>query len=131
MPYDSTVSDTERLIRCEITGNYDPLESITFFRELCASGRWPEGWPVLVDVRKRVGAPTPDGIARLVSCLEALRDQLNGRVAVVTGSAAQFGMVRMLETLTDNSGVPLRGFRDEGRAMEWLREEMKGVAEAG
>jgi len=121
MPFTYRFSPDECLVLCELTGAYDITETQRLFRELCASGRCGEGWGVLVDVRRRVGAPTTPGIAALVMTLEALSSRLSGRIAFLTGFAAQYGMARMLEIRAEMAGIPLRAFESEAEAMAWLR----------
>ena len=123
MTYSYRLSPDEDLIRCEITGEYDPQESIALYREICARGEWQEGWGVLIDVHDRAGTPTGEGINRLVGCLSTLRKQLAGPVAIFTGTTAQFGMMWMLEIRAELAGIKLRAFKDEGAALEWLRGE--------
>ena len=121
MPFAYRVSPDERLVHCELTGAYDITETQQLFRELCASGVCPEGWGVLVDVTRRQGAPTAQGIAALVLTLEAMSSRMSGRIAFLTGWKAQYGMARMLEIRAEMAGLPLRAFEDEGEALVWLR----------
>ena len=121
MPFTYRVSPDECLVRCEITGTYDIRETQQLFRELCASGKCPEGWGVLVDVSRREGTPTTPDIAALVITLEALSSRISGRIAFLTGWPAQYGMARMLEIRAEMAGLPLRAFQDGREAVKWLR----------
>jgi len=122
MPYTYRLAPAECMIRCNLTGPYDIRETQQLFRDLCAGGRCPEGWGVLVDVTTREGAPTSEGIASLMMTLEALSSRLTGRIGFVTGAPAQFGMARMLEIRAEMAGLALRAFMNEPDALAWIRE---------
>jgi hypothetical protein len=45
--------------------------------------------------------------------------------AIVTHSAADYGKARMLEAMTDEGDVTIRGFQSRGDAEEWLRNPVR------
>ena len=58
--------------------------------------------------------------------LQALAEQIGKHAwAIVTHTAGDFGKARMIEAMTDQTGVIVRAFQSCGDAEEWLRNPVR------
>ncbi|MDF1505857.1 STAS/SEC14 domain-containing protein [Roseisolibacter sp. H3M3-2] len=122
MPITFRVDRAARLIRAEVEGAFSAEDMIRCVADAAeAVGREP-GWHILSDHR-RIGTPsTRPQVEQLVARLEALRDTFAGsRWAVVVGSPASYGMMRMLGMLAEGVPMTVRPFEDADAAEGWAR----------
>lgn len=65
---------------------------------------------------------TPDYVRSVLGVLEARSSYIGpASVAVVAFAPSDFGMARMMETLSETASVVVRAFRRPSDAMEWLK----------
>lgn len=70
----------------------------------------------------RQTAVTPDYVRRVLDVLESRAQHISpASLAVVAAAPSEFGMARMMETLSDTASVVVRAFKRPREAMEWLK----------
>jgi hypothetical protein len=78
---------------------------------------------------RKPGTPNNASVEYLreaVYFLQVLAEQIGKHAwAIVTHAAADFGKARMIEAMTDQSGVIVRAFQSRGDAEEWLRNPVR------
>jgi hypothetical protein len=117
------------VIRTVLTGRVTDDEILAYYQSpvfLEHAGRWLE----LVDgLGITEMAITAGGLWKLTQVVAARREMLRGgRVAMVAGSAAAYGMFRMWEMQRETMPYEVRVFRDRDEALAWLRAEPASVA---
>lgn len=73
-----------------------------------------------------LGPVTSDQVRQVLSVL----DRRSGRMtplslAIVAPESCDFGMARMMETLSESRSIVVRAFRGSGEAMEWLKHPVR------
>ncbi len=76
-----------------------------------------------ISARENHGDPvTPDYVRNVLGVLERRADCINpGSLALVAAAPCDYGMARMMETLSDSATVVVRAFKHPREAMEWLK----------
>jgi hypothetical protein len=98
-------------------------EVLQHFDELSADSSYEPDLDVLLDLIDCKTLADADEIriaaARVTADLATLRF---GRLAIVVGSEALFGMLRMFHTLSESAFSETQIFRDRDEALQWLGE---------
>jgi hypothetical protein len=78
-------------------------------------------WPLKTLFIHRGGLfnPTTDELRGLIEKVAQFRDRIT-RFAIVVEEDFHFGLGRMSEALSESVGYPLRAFRSDDEAREWL-----------
>ena len=108
-----------RLITLFLKGNYTVDQLLGLVESALAEVSLPERAMILIDGREsEVDRTTPE-VRRIVEAYGVWAPKIE-RVAVVTGSDAHFGMMRMAEVLSEEKDFDGRVFRSLEPALKWL-----------
>lgn len=123
MPIETKSVEGEGVIRTILSGRVTDEEILAYYQSPVFqehTGRWLE----LVDGTDIAEmAITAQGQWKLTQVVATRREMLRGgRVAMVAGSDAAYGMFRMWEMQRETMPYEVRVFRDRDQALAWLRE---------
>jgi hypothetical protein len=107
--------------RAQTTGDVEALPQLT--DEVRRANGVTPGFCTLVDLRRRADLPSARAARQLAEALVAANGKAGRRVALVARPGAQYGIVRITETLARLEGADVRVFTAGDDAMDWLREE--------
>lgn len=121
MPFETRSVEGEGVIRTVLSGRVTDEELLAYYQGPVFqghTGRWVE----LVDA---IGitdmALTAQGLWKLATFVGTRRDILDGgKVAMVAGSDASYGMFRMWEMQREAMPYEVKVFRDRDEALAWL-----------
>jgi len=123
MPYTYRVEDG--YVSIGLTGTvtpYDLLEIARRFRESeAATGITPHRVTDLSGAEE-VTMNFPE-IDSYTSLLRSAKWRNDAKSAIVTRTAAHYGMARMFQTLAENPQVEVRIFADTQSALQWVRQD--------
>lgn len=118
MPYKLSMEDGYALIRAT-----DPVtlsERLEVSRELRAREDFPDGTPILLDVRAALLVPADDQ-ARAIAALHS--NLLRGHpLAYVSREGMQFSVARNMQAVIEAGGASVEVFVDYDEAMRWVRQ---------
>lgn len=102
--------------------DFTPDEFIRCISEVVSHRDFVTGFSHLVDLRAIAGHfATGNDIRRRASIDKSLIAQLGeAKFAIVSSRDHVFGLSRMYEMLTDETGISARSFREMSKAREWL-----------
>lgn len=120
MPIESHVDHEARLLSFRVTGTLDTDEMLAAVVGCFAQRKPGVMYDVLSDHRDVVEPATPDQIRTLVAELMRLGG-LNGmRAAMIVGTDASYGMMRMMSAHTEALGMHVGIFREPAEARAFL-----------
>ena len=121
MPITASLDTHARVIRFVLTGTLSLNEMIAATDAMVKEVGSDGSYDVLSDHR---GIETPATVQQLEALVEHLRRRaktLHGKkFAVVTATAASFGMMRMLSVLAERIPMTVEVFQDVATAEQWL-----------
>jgi hypothetical protein len=119
MPYKFSIEDGYGLMRAT-----DPVtlsERLEVSRELRARKDFPEGTPILLDVRASFLVPADDQ-ARAIAALHT--NLLKGHpLAYVAREGMQFSVARIMQAVIETGGGRAEVFVDYDEAIRWIRKQ--------
>ena len=122
MPINAWVDEDDKLARFEIVGEWTTEEMIESVSGILAAIGARTGFDLLSDHRLIAEPATPEQIRALVGHLTRRGSALAGRrAAVVVGSEASYGMMRMLGAYTERIGIEVGIFTTLPDALTWLQ----------
>lgn len=125
MPVTARLDAEGGFLRIEVTGAWPSLDEQRQLRLwLMAQGTLTRDTRALFDLRGMDVATAPfyEGAQQTIAA--ALQQGgLPRRRAYLAREGAQFGFVRMLQALSENTGIELSCFTDETEAVRWLLSE--------
>lgn len=120
MPIESHVDHEARLVSFRVTGKLDTDEMLAVVNA-CFAQREPGAvYDVLSDHRAVVEPATPDQIRALVAELMRLGGVDGMRAAMIVGTDASYGMMRMMAAHTEALGIEVGIFREPAEARKFL-----------
>jgi hypothetical protein len=123
MPIQFTLDEQERLLRFELTGEWDTAEMLAVTHEAYAAATRCHGFDILSDNRGNLSTATPEQVRKLAELMVREGGAFAGRrAAVVVDSAASYGMIRMLAARAAPLGLEVRPFFSMDEAVGFLRE---------
>jgi hypothetical protein len=123
MPMSHDVDSERGLVTVRVEGDPSHEELIACFAAYTGDPAFRPGMAILVDDRGRTRSASVAEVQRLAHQTKAEGQAVQGsRCALLVDRAAQYGMSRMYEILTEGGPMETRVFRDEDAALEWLLE---------
>ena len=125
MPIKSAVDDDNGIFVHKVTGVLTHDEVIAAQRAFYTDGQLDQRTPVLWDAREieMTSLVTFSEMARMAKGANEFADRMvGGRTAILTATAASFGMGRMYETLASSLPRQISVFREYEEAIGWLLE---------
>lgn len=124
MPVTYTIDPEKRVIRTKCAGRVTFQEVIDHFRALERDPACPDRLDVLLDVSEAQSLPQTSQIRGVGEALGKLQKKVQfGACAVVAGSDAFFGMMRMFEVMTQEYFRATHVFRVASEAEGWLKAQ--------
>ncbi len=121
LAFSYTIDGPLRLVTIMAVGRVTHDEWEAAMRLIFADSRFKPGFDFLSDRRSVEEPPDGDSVRRGVAFFEIERRLLGHcRWAQVVAGSAGYGMGRMSEALTADTGVRLRVFTDMAEARKWL-----------
>lgn len=106
-----------------IVGRPDVRAFLGTLQAIAADDAMPDGLAVLIDVHGADGGPSEEDI-HAVSEFFARHSQAFGPKGMVVASKLQYGLARMGKALSQNRGMDMEIFWDEGKALDTLRRRI-------
>jgi hypothetical protein len=122
---------TRRRLRVALNG---ATQYPDFAAALAAAGaalREGPSYAVVVDLRGSPYAPSQREAQMLAEQLAELRHSFRGAIALLAGSALQFGVCRMIASMAEAAAVPVGAFRNDDEAEQWLLSELRRLSPEG
>ena len=120
MPIATTLNHDRRLVTFTVTGLMDTKEMVEAVGNTFGQRRPGVVYNVLSDTRAVEKPATPDQIKALVAELMRHGTVEGMRAAMVVGTDASYGMMRMMSAYTEPLGIHVGIFRDADAAREFL-----------
>lgn len=83
--------------------------------------------PVLVDAREVRGAPSSSELRLIAGELKPLIDSGMGPIAILTGSACMYGVVRMFSVFAQAMGAEITALRAPEEVARWLEAKRQAA----
>jgi hypothetical protein len=132
MPIRIWIDKEAALARAEVWGSVTTEEIIAAVDSVMQDPDFHSGLNGLSDHRQVDQILTPEQMHRLLNHLTTFRDRLaNRRWAVVTGSQAAYGMIRMTSAHATRIPLDIRPFKTLEEAREWLSTDESVKRDAG
>jgi hypothetical protein len=116
-----TIDPAAGVVSVAVTSPPSPADTRALLRSVAADPGYRPGMPLLVDRRP---VPEPPSVAYVNELPVVLREMARAtapcRTAVLVGTPAVYGMLRMASALAGDTGVEVGAFRDENLARRWL-----------
>jgi hypothetical protein len=120
VPIETTLDHEGRLVSFRVTGALDTKEMLDAVEKTFGQRKPGVVYNVLSDTRAVAVPATPDQIKSLVAEL-ARHGTVDGmRAALVVGTDASYGMMRMMSAYTEPLGIHVGIFRDTDAARAFL-----------
>ena len=121
MPIRIWIEKEAALARAEVWGVVTTEEILSAIDSVMEDPDFHSGFNGLSDHRKVDQILTPEQMHRLITHLATFRDRVaNRRWAIVTGSQAAYGMIRMTSAHATRIPLDIRPFKTLEEAEEWL-----------
>jgi SAM-dependent methyltransferase len=121
LPVEHWVERDRRRVRAVVFGPLSIVEIVHAIDASVADPDFEPGFDVLSDHREVRQPITTAQLEAMVGHLGTLSEKLSGaRWAVVTGSPASYGMMRMLAVFAERVGITVRAVHSLDEAEQWL-----------
>lgn len=115
-----SIDAERRLIETRIDGETSVEEIEEYLRRLAGDPAYRPEYDSLVDLRESPTLFTSSEVRSLSEFVRAYTAPTPSRLAVIAGTEAAFGLLRMYEAFTEDLPQSFRVFRDVNAAREWL-----------
>jgi hypothetical protein len=122
MPYRYSIDTDARLVMVVGEGTADLAATEALMRALSVDVATRPDFDALIDVRALDFMPTFREAQEIRAILQDVRDDYQGRIAVVVEGTVRFGVTRMVSQLIEASGIRMEAFHDMESARAWLAE---------
>ena len=122
MPIETTLDHERRLVTFTLTGTLETKEMLAALATAFAQRKPGVVYNVMSDNRAVDVPATPDQIKTLVAELMRQSTVDGMRAAMVVGTDASYGMMRMMSAYTEPLGIRVEIFRDTEAALAFLDE---------
>ena len=121
---------TDSTICFQTTGDVEYSEGLTILNEAMDQAEMrqssdPRGWHLLFDISESTENRESNEMQNIAAVIQARRQSLSGRCAVVATDPLHFGLARMFASYLESLGVEAMVKRDKGLAEDWLLESVK------
>ena len=123
MALEFAVSDRDRRIQVTASGPIDFRESVEAGIALSQRPDFHSQYAVLVDAREVDFTPSATEIEHFGRALARFKESFQGRIAVLVDGTLMFGIARMICSVSEANGFPMRPFVDLDEASAWLEHE--------
>jgi hypothetical protein len=121
MPVTYQIDSAAGIIRTRCAGIVTFEEIAGHFRELAEDPACPARLDVLLDLTAIESLPDPSQVRSVGAEIDRVRERVRfGSCAIVAGSDAMFGMMRMFEVFAANRFGAIRVLRALDEAESWL-----------
>jgi hypothetical protein len=132
MPVKYKIDKANRIIRTRCTGPVTIEEVVDHFRILERDPDCPDSMDVLLDLSEETSIPEKANLQRVAEEIRRIRGRVQfGSCAIVAGTDALFGMLRMLEVFTEQYFRESFVFRTVDEAEVWLASRHPTTSAAG
>jgi hypothetical protein len=115
-----SIDPERRLVETHIDGETSVGEIEEYIQRLVDDPAYRPEYDSLVDLRESPSLFTAAEIRSLSEFVRAYTAPTPSRLAVIAGTEAAFGLLRMYEAFTEDLPQSFRVFRDMNHAREWL-----------
>lgn len=123
MPLEYDVEVDTGLVTIKAVGEVQTQRYVELWRELIEDPRIESGPMILADFCDVVVTRSGAELRAVAAGAKTFNDFMsNGRMAIVATQQAAFGLGRMYESLTQESGLDVHVFRDTEAARAWALE---------
>jgi len=123
MQISRTIDTSKHVVYATVTGEITMEEVCADLRQVAAQKNHQPELPGIIDMRKATTHLTADEIQQLAGFVtrhpKAVRST---RRALLVETDVMFGLYRMFSVYAGNSSVEFEVFRDEQKALEWVRQ---------
>lgn len=123
MTLEFTLSERDRRIQVTASGPIDIDESLATGATLMERADFQPDFGVFVDAREIDFSPSAIEIEQLGRTLGQFKERFLGRIAVLVQGTLMFGIMRMICSVAEANGFPMRPFTDFEEASAWLEAE--------
>jgi hypothetical protein len=121
MPVTYRIDKANGIIYTRCIGPVTIEEVVDHFRILQQDPNCPDSIDVLLDLSEQTSIPKKENLQDVASAIALVRSRVQfGAIAVVAGSDALFGMLRMFEVFAKQYFRESYVFRSRSEAEEWL-----------
>ena len=120
MPIESNIDHEARIVSFRVTDKMDTAEMLAAVRSCFALRKPGVVYDVMSDQRDVAEPATPDQIRTLVAELMRLGGVDGMRAAMIVGTDASYGMMRMMAAHTEALGIKVGIFREPAEARAFL-----------
>jgi hypothetical protein len=120
MPIAYHIDAGRQLVETTMTGAVSGAEIAAYHSRLFTDPAYLPKYRTLTDARAMETVLTAAEVRQLAAALDRRAVPPGTRRAVVVGSEAAYGMLRMFAALTGGDASPYRGFRTMEEARAWL-----------
>lgn len=120
LPIESSVDHDARLVTFRVSGKLDTKEMLSAVNACFAQRKSGVVYDVLSDHRGIEEPATPDQIKTLIAELMKIGETEGMRAAILVGTDASYGMMRMMSAHAEALGIHVGIFREPGEAMKFL-----------
>ena len=121
MPITYTIDKHSRFIHRVVSGIVTSDEILANITEILQHPAYQPGMKSLTDLRATQHYASPQEVRQIANFILGQSEKVQGgKAAVVVSQDVSFGMVRMLELLTESSPLSIGVFKDLQEAYEWL-----------
>ena len=132
MPVKYRIDKDNRIIRTRCIGPVTIEEVVDHFRVLERDPDCPDRADVLLDLSAQISIPEKANLQKIAEEIRRIRCRVQfGACAIVAGTDALFGMLRMLEVFTEQYFRESFVFRTVDEAEVWLASRHPTTSAAG
>jgi hypothetical protein len=129
MPVTYQIDTANRLVHTTCAGPITVADVIDHFRVLEQDPACPNCVDVLLEVQASTTVPKSAELRSVVGAIARIRGRVQfGVCAIVAGTTALFGMMRMFEVFAEENFHQTQAFRTIGEAEKWLDSRRRAAA---
>ena len=132
MPVKYKIDKANRIIRTRCIGPVTIEEVVDHFRVLERDPDCPDRVDVLLDLSEEISIPEKANLQKIAEEIRRIRGRVQfGTCAIIVGTDALFGMLRMFEVFTEQYFRESFVFRTVDEAEVWLASRHSTTSAAG
>jgi len=132
MPVKYKIDKANRIIRTRCTGLVTIEEVVDHFRVLELDPDCPDRADVLLDLSEEISIPEKANLQKIAEEIRRIRGRVQfGTCAIIAGTDALFGMLRMFEVFAEQYFRESFVFRTVDEAEVWLASQHPTTSAAG
>ncbi len=122
-----TYSFVHHAIWLKVRGDALPQEFSEAISQALADEKFLAGMPLVFDLQYYSRSPEITDIRARASYLQALGEKISSTVVIIVSSTLHYGLSRMFQIYGNQNGLEVEIFKEEGKAIEWLKAAAQRV----